>query len=95
MVVTKITVFWDVTLCRLEDIYQYFKETCVLHYTASHRLYRHCHVNLNSYDGCYVGRGVHIMVATPGRLMDMLDKKMVRLDVCRLDQVSSDSMYRL
>lgn len=31
----------------------------------------------------YVGRGVHIMVATPGRLMDMLDKKMVRLDVCR------------
>jgi len=32
---------------------------------------------------CYVGRGVHIMVATPGRLMDMLDKKMVRLDVCR------------
>jgi len=30
-----------------------------------------------------IGRGVHIMVATPGRLMDMLDKKMVRLDVCR------------
>jgi ATP-dependent RNA helicase DDX41 len=27
--------------------------------------------------------GVHIMVATPGRLIDMLDKKMVRLDVCR------------
>ena len=24
-----------------------------------------------------VQRGVHIMVATPGRLMDMLDKKMV------------------
>lgn len=23
------------------------------------------------------------MVATPGRLMDMLDKKMVNLDVCR------------
>lgn len=28
-------------------------------------------------------RGVHIMVATPGRLMDMLDKKIVCLDVCR------------
>jgi ATP-dependent RNA helicase DDX41 len=30
-----------------------------------------------------IDRGVHIMVATPGRLMDMLDKKMVRLYVCR------------
>ncbi|XP_064604084.1 probable ATP-dependent RNA helicase DDX41 isoform X2 [Liolophura sinensis] len=30
-----------------------------------------------------IRRGVHIMVATPGRLMDMLDKKMVTLDVCR------------
>ncbi|CAI9738972.1 probable ATP-dependent RNA helicase DDX41 [Octopus vulgaris] len=30
-----------------------------------------------------VKRGVHIMVATPGRLMDMLDKKMITLDVCR------------
>ncbi|XP_071453867.1 ATP-dependent RNA helicase abstrakt [Hetaerina americana] len=30
-----------------------------------------------------IHRGVHIMVATPGRLMDMLDKKMVKLDVCR------------
>lgn len=28
-------------------------------------------------------RGVHIMVATPGRLMDMLDKKMVNLNICR------------
>ncbi|CAN7999859.1 unnamed protein product [Ixodes pacificus] len=28
-------------------------------------------------------RGVHVMVATPGRLMDMLDKKMVNLDMCR------------
>ena len=28
-------------------------------------------------------RGVHIVVATPGRLMDMLDKKMFTLDVCR------------
>lgn len=25
------------------------------------------------------------MVATPGRLMDMLDKKMINLDVCRFD----------
>ncbi|XP_076460309.1 putative ATP-dependent RNA helicase DDX41 [Babylonia areolata] len=30
-----------------------------------------------------VRRGVHIVVATPGRLMLMLDKKMVTLDVCR------------
>ena len=30
-----------------------------------------------------VHRGVHIVVATPGRLMLMLDKKMVTLDVCR------------
>jgi ATP-dependent RNA helicase DDX41 len=30
-----------------------------------------------------VKKGVHIMVATPGRLMDMLNKKMIRLDVCR------------
>jgi len=27
--------------------------------------------------------GAHMMVATPGRLMDMLNKKMVTLDVCR------------
>ncbi|XP_059471882.1 ATP-dependent RNA helicase abstrakt [Neocloeon triangulifer] len=30
-----------------------------------------------------IAKGVHIMVATPGRLMDMLDKKIVRLDMCR------------
>ena len=30
-----------------------------------------------------IQRGAHIMVATPGRLMDMLDKKMVSLDICR------------
>lgn len=30
-----------------------------------------------------IGKGFHIMVATPGRLMDMLDKKIVKLDVCR------------
>ncbi|XP_055851869.1 ATP-dependent RNA helicase abstrakt [Episyrphus balteatus] len=30
-----------------------------------------------------ISKGVHIMVATPGRLMDMLDKKIVTLDVCR------------
>jgi len=28
-------------------------------------------------------KGVHIVVATPGRLMDMLNKKMLSLDVCR------------
>lgn len=30
-----------------------------------------------------VRRGVHIMIATPGRLMDMLNKKQVTLDICR------------
>ena len=30
-----------------------------------------------------IRRGVHIMVATPGRLMDMLEKKTVGLHVCR------------
>lgn len=30
-----------------------------------------------------ISKGVHVLVATPGRLMDMLDKKMIRLDVCR------------
>lgn len=30
-----------------------------------------------------INKGVHIMVATPGRLMDMLDKKMVKLSICR------------
>lgn len=30
-----------------------------------------------------IRRGVHIMIATPGRLMDMLDKKIVNLEVCR------------
>ncbi|KAF0308195.1 ATP-dependent RNA helicase abstrakt [Amphibalanus amphitrite] len=30
-----------------------------------------------------IRRGVHVLVATPGRLMDMLNKKMVKLDVCR------------
>ena len=30
-----------------------------------------------------VHRGVHLVVATPGRLMDMLNKKMINLDVCR------------
>lgn len=30
-----------------------------------------------------IQKGAHIMVATPGRLMDMLDKKMVTLQVCR------------
>jgi len=26
---------------------------------------------------------VHVITATPGRLMDMLDKKMLNLEVCR------------
>lgn len=30
-----------------------------------------------------IRRGVHIVVATPGRLMDMLDKKIMNLEVCR------------
>ncbi|XP_016130223.1 probable ATP-dependent RNA helicase DDX41 [Sinocyclocheilus grahami] len=30
-----------------------------------------------------VKNGVHMMVATPGRLMDLLNKKMVSLDICR------------
>lgn len=30
-----------------------------------------------------VNRGVHVMVATPGRLIDMLQKRMVSLAVCR------------
>ncbi|XP_046911503.2 ATP-dependent RNA helicase abstrakt [Dermatophagoides farinae] len=30
-----------------------------------------------------INHGVHIMVATPGRLIDMLEKKMVNLNVCR------------
>jgi len=30
-----------------------------------------------------IRRGIHIMVATPGRLMDMLNKKQVTLEVCR------------
>ena len=30
-----------------------------------------------------LARGLHIVVATPGRLMDMLDKKRMNLEVCR------------
>ncbi|XP_032824458.1 putative ATP-dependent RNA helicase DDX41 [Petromyzon marinus] len=30
-----------------------------------------------------IHRGVHMMVATPGRLMDLLQKRMLGLDVCR------------
>ncbi|ESO04877.1 hypothetical protein HELRODRAFT_78123, partial [Helobdella robusta] len=30
-----------------------------------------------------IKRGVHVVVATPGRLMDMLDKKMISLSICR------------
>ena len=39
---------------------------------------------MNSSDAMdVIRRGCHMMVATPGRLMDMLNKKMVKLDVCR------------
>lgn len=30
-----------------------------------------------------IRKGVHVMIATPGRLIDMLNKKTVKLDVCR------------
>ena len=30
-----------------------------------------------------IRKGVHVVVATPGRLMDLLNKKIVNLDVCR------------
>ena len=34
---------------------------------------------------CSTDRGVHMMVATPGRLMDLLNKKLVTLDICRYE----------
>ena len=34
-----------------------------------------------------IRKGVHIVVATPGRLMDMLNKKMLSLDVCRYVEI--------
>jgi superfamily II DNA/RNA helicase len=34
-------------------------------------------------DVVFLCRGVHVITATPGRLMDMLDKKMINLGVCR------------
>lgn len=30
-----------------------------------------------------IRHGVHVVVATPGRLIDMLDKKIMNLNVCR------------
>ena len=30
-------------------------------------------------------RGVHIVVATPGRLMDLLDKKILNVAICRYE----------
>ncbi|CAL8110828.1 unnamed protein product [Orchesella dallaii] len=43
-----------------------------------------------------IRKGVHIMIATPGRLMDMLDKKIVKLDVCRyLTMDEADRMIDL
>ena len=40
-------------------------------------------------------KGVHIVVATPGRLMDMLNKKMMTLDVCRYVPHAACEKYRL
>lgn len=31
----------------------------------------------------FLSRGVHMVVATPGRLMDLLNKKILTLDMCR------------
>ena len=31
-----------------------------------------------------VRKGVHIITATPGRLIDMLNKRVINLDLCRL-----------
>jgi hypothetical protein len=36
--------------------------------------------------------GVHIVVATPGKLIDMLEKKRITLDVCRYSK-SDISIY--
>ncbi|XP_068709926.1 probable ATP-dependent RNA helicase DDX41 isoform X1 [Montipora capricornis] len=42
-----------------------------------------------------IKRGVHMMVATPGRLMDLLDKKMVNLDICRYMYLVLDEADRM
>jgi len=43
-----------------------------------------------------IKRGIHIAVATPGRLIDMLDKKIMNLNVCRyLCFVEADRMIDL
>lgn len=34
-------------------------------------------------EGWKINRGVHMVVATPGRLMDMLTKKKFNLDICK------------
>ena len=50
---------------------------------------RSCFKSSSSVCGCLINlvipffSGVHIIVATPGRLIDMLDKKIVNLNVCR------------
>ena len=46
----------------------------------------HPPINLRHSSKCHgvlFPRGVHIVVATPGRLMDLLDKRMMTLEVCR------------
>ena len=59
--------------------------------TAYHVIFLLCNIYIICYitviEPCFICplfcRGVHILVATPGRLMDMLNKKMINLDVCR------------
>jgi ATP-dependent RNA helicase DDX41 len=36
-----------------------------------------------------LNRGVHIVIATPGRLMDMLEKKKLNLENCKCVQVKA------
>ncbi len=45
-----------------------------------HHAYAHTHARTHTHTHT---RGVHIVVATPGRLMDLLDKKIMNLEVCR------------
>lgn len=43
-----------------------------------------------------IRKGVHIIIATPGRLIDMLNKKSIKLDVCRyLTMDEADRMIDL
>lgn len=42
-----------------------------------------CYITLVSSVHMLHCRGLHIVVATPGRLMDLLDKRVMNLEVCR------------